>query len=158
MGISSSSMYEAFGDKRGVYLAALARFCEWERAKIAQMAQETANPELFIQGLFNTLDEVVSSSSRTQGSLALNAMVEYGTRDADVTNLLFAHFLGIGQIVANVIRRGQAERTVESQQDPLDLAYAILSALYGVATVKGVKPDFAHAAGITQVIMKLLQV
>lgn len=156
MGISSSSMYEAFGDKRGVFLAALARFCELERARITQMAQDAPTPEAFIERLFGSLDEVVNS--RAQGSLAFNTMVEYGTRDTDITELLLTHYLGIAEIIADLIRTGQQQGTVASQQEPMHLAYAILSALHGVATVKGVKPDFAHARAISQVIVKLLQV
>jgi TetR/AcrR family transcriptional repressor of nem operon len=156
MGISSSSMYEAFGDKRGVFLAALARFCELERARITQMAQDAPTPEAFIERLFGSLDEVVNS--RAQGSLAFNTMVEYGTRDADITELLLTHYLGIAEIIADLIRAGQQQGTVASQQEPMHLAYAILSALHGVATVKGVKPDFAHARAISQVVVKLLQV
>lgn len=158
MGISSSSMYEAFGDKRGVFLAALEHFCELERGQIARMAEDSASPELFIQGLFGSIEAAVQSKSPAQGSLAFNTMVEYGTRDPGVTELLLTHYFGIAAIIADVIRQGQAQGTVASRQDPLHLTYAILSALHGVAAVKGVKPDFPHVAAITQVVVKLLQV
>ncbi len=155
-GISSSSMYEAFGDKRGLFLVALGRFCEWERVRIAHMAREASSPEQFVSGLFGSIEDAVQSTSAAQGSLAFNTMVEFGTRDPDVTQLLLAHHAGIAQIVADVIRAGQAAGTVTSRQDPLELAYAIVSALHGVATLKGVKPDFPHAAAITAIIIRLL--
>jgi TetR/AcrR family transcriptional regulator, transcriptional repressor for nem operon len=158
MGISSSSMYEAFGDKRGVFLAALARFCEQERAQIAQMARDIPSPDEFVARLFGSIDDAVQPASRAQGSLAFNAMVEYGTRDPNITELLLGHYFGIAAIIADVIRQGQLSGTVMSQQDPLHLAYTILSALHGVATVKGVKPDFVHAQAIAQLVVKLLQI
>lgn len=156
MGISSSSMYEVFGDKRGVFLAALAHFCEIERERIAQMAQAAPTPQVFIEQLFASVEDVTQPQPQTQGSLAFNAMVEFGTLDPDVTPLLLDHYFGIVAIIAAVLEQGQAEGTVTRQAAPLDLAHTILTTLQGLATVKGVKPDFAHVQAITQIILHLL--
>lgn len=153
MGISSSSLYTVFGDKRKVFLTVLEQFCELELARIAQMAQDALTPEQFIERLFGSVDEAVQAKGHTQGSLAFNAMVEFGTRDPDVTRLLLNHYFGIAQIVAQVLQQRSA---ITDQQDAYDLAYTILSTLHGVATLKGVKPDFEHAA-IARSIIRLLQ-
>lgn len=156
MQISSSSMYEVFGDKRGIYLAALARFCTLERAQISQMAADAPTPQQFIQQLFATLEAVVQPDSRAYGSLAFNAMVEFGTRDPDVTKLLLDHYFGIAEIITGVLAEAQRLGSIANQQAPQHLAYTILSTLQGVATLKGVKPDFAYAGAITQVILTLI--
>lgn len=158
MGISSSSLYTAFRDKRGVYLAALEQYCELERARITQMAHDEPSPQRFIERLFGSIDEAVQPTDHAPGSLAFNAMVEYGTRDPDVTELLLTHYFGIAQIVAAVIRAGQEQGAISATGDALDLAYTVLSTLHGVATMKGVKPDFPHAAAITRIIVQLLAV
>jgi TetR/AcrR family transcriptional repressor of nem operon len=165
MGISSSSMYEAFGSKRGVFLAALERFCEVEREGIARMAQDAATPQQFIERLFAQVDNVIGSAAHikgpdegpiVQGSMAFNTMVEFGTLDADITKLLLTHYFGIADIVAGLIAQGQQDGTVTNDEAPLNLAYTILSTLHGVATLKGVKPDFTYVRAVTQVIIKLL--
>jgi TetR/AcrR family transcriptional regulator, transcriptional repressor for nem operon len=156
MGISTSSMYEVFGDKRGVFLAALARFCEWELARIDQMARDVPRPQRFIRQLFTTVEDAVLTNSQDQRSLAFNTMVEFGTVDAEVTKLLLKHYFAIAEIIADVLARGQRDGTITSKEPPLHLAYTILSALQGVATVKGVQPDFAYVDAVTHVILKLL--
>lgn len=156
MGISSSSMYEVFGDKRGVFLAALSSACEQERAQIAQMAFDAAVPERFIERLFASLEVVAENPPLRQGSLALNAMAEFGTRDPDVTHLLLEHYLGITGIITEVLGEAQEIGTITTRTEPLHLAYTILSTLQGVAAVKGVKPDFAYVQAVTQTILKLL--
>lgn len=155
-GISSSSMYETFGDKRGVFLAALERFCEQERAGIARMAHHARTPDNFIEQLFGSVETAVHAPSPSQASLAFNAMVEFGTRDVDITRLLLAHHEGIAQIIAAIITRGQQQGTVTTTRNPVELAYTMLSALHGLAVVKGVKPDFPHAAAITRLMLHLL--
>src|SRR5690554_1038604 len=64
MGISSSSMYEVFGDKRGIFLLALARFCELERGRIAQMAADAPTPQHFIEQLFATIEVITQPTPR----------------------------------------------------------------------------------------------
>jgi TetR/AcrR family transcriptional repressor of nem operon len=156
MGISSSSMYELFGDKRGVYLAALARSCELERAQMASMAHSAPTPQAFIQNLFEASDQAMQAGSSRAGSMALHAMVEFGLRDPDITQLLLAHYFAIAEVIARVIDQGQRAALVASAEDPHLLAYTLLTTLYGVVTLKGIKPDFADSGAIARVILTLL--
>jgi TetR/AcrR family transcriptional repressor of nem operon len=156
MGISSSSMYETFGDKRSVFLAALARFCELERDQTSRMAHAMPTATQFIEQLFVSAETIVQGASSTYGSMAFNTMVEFGMRDADVTELLFAHYLAIAEIIAGVLARAQTTGAITAQEDPLQLAHVILSALQGFVTVKGMKPDFAYGSTFKQVILRLL--
>lgn len=157
MGISSSSMYETFGDKRGIYLAVLRRYCTYEQARIAQMAQDAVTPERFIQNLFGSVELAAQPTSPVRGSLAFSAMVEFGTHDPDVTELLLEHYFKIAEIVAEVLAAGQAAGQISDREAPLHVAYTILSTLQGFATLKGVKPDFPYGSAITQVILHTLK-
>ena len=157
MGISSSSMYEVFGDKRGVFLAALAYFCQIERARIMDMAAQLATPQQFIVELFRSVENIVQTPSHTySGSLVFNTMVEFGMRDADITSLMLAHYLDIAEIIADVLAQAQTAGTITSQDAPLHLSHTILTTLQGVATLKGIKPDFAYVDAITTSILRLL--
>jgi TetR/AcrR family transcriptional regulator, transcriptional repressor for nem operon len=156
MGLSSSSMYETFGDKRGVFLAALAHYCTIEQARIQAMAQASPTPHAFIDALFTSIDEAVLAKSRAQGSLTFNTMVEFGTRDPDVTAQLLDHYFKIVQIIADSISEAQTSGKVSVQTLSLHLAHTILAALGGLATLKGVKPDFAYREAVTSVILSLL--
>lgn len=156
MGISSSSMYEAFGDKRGVYLAALALFCELERQRIIEVAASSPTPQLFIEHLFTSLDPEASNHFSGQGSMAFNAMVEFGTHDPAVTELLLTHYLSIVEIIAQVIKDGQTSGRVTNKADAHAISHTIVTTLQGTATIYGVKPNFAYIKAIMQVVIQLL--
>ncbi|MBI1259651.1 MAG: TetR family transcriptional regulator [Chloroflexi bacterium] len=156
MNISSSSMYEVFGDKRSIFLAALARFCLIEQANIAQLAENAATPQRFVEQLFASLDELTISGTSQHGSLAFNAMIEFGTQDADVTQLLLSHYFAIAKVISETLQRGQAAGIVNNRLPAPDLAHTILTALNGASTVKGVRPDFTYIPAITQVLLSLL--
>jgi TetR/AcrR family transcriptional repressor of nem operon len=156
MGISSSSMYEVFGDKRGVYLAALARSCELERERMEHLADAVETPQAFVQQLFELSDQAIQSGSNQAGSMALHAMVEFGPRDPDITRMLLGHYFAIAEIIARVIARGQQSAAVTSPEASHMLAYTLLTTLYGVVTLKGIKPDFAETRTIARIILTIL--
>lgn len=156
MGVSSSSLYEVFGDKRGIFLAALERFCEFERARIFQIAREAVTPQRFIEQLFASLEDMIAPDNRTYRSLAFNTMVEFGTHDTQITRLLLDHYFGIADNIAQILTEAQAKGTISTQANPHDLAYTILSTLQGLATIKGLQPNFGYRTAITHMMLKLL--
>jgi TetR/AcrR family transcriptional regulator, transcriptional repressor for nem operon len=155
-GISSSSLYEVFGDKRGIFLAALERSCRFERERISQMAVEASTPQVFIEQLFAALEDVAIPDVGTQRSLAFNTMVEFGTLDPPVTVLLLEHYFGIAEIIAHLLSEAQTRGSITTQENPRDLAYTILNTLQGFATIKGIQPSFGYGATITRLMLKLL--
>lgn len=157
MGISSSSLYETFGDKRSIFLAALARYCAIEQARICQMAADAPDPRSFIEMLFLSLDHVLETGAGEHGSLAFNTMVEFGTRDPDVAAQLLDHFFKIAEIIGDVLARAQADGIIPADLPPAHLAYTFLTALQGVATLKRVKPDFDYRQTILPPLLHLLQ-
>lgn len=156
MGISSSSLYETFGDKHAVYMAALERYCQQEQARMAHIAETAADPAEFIRSLFASLNTVVADVS-TQGSLAFNAMVEFGTRDTDVSKQLLHHYTQITAIVTRTIERWQLTGSVNEKVPAEALAHLILSTLIGVITVASVDTRYARRDDLAQLILRLLQ-
>jgi TetR/AcrR family transcriptional repressor of nem operon len=156
MGISSSSMYEFFGDKRAIFLAALERYCGIEQSLVAQIAASTPSAQAFIETLFASINDPVLDDTNIRGSFAFNTMVEFGTRDPDVTAQLVAHYYKIADIIAAVVADAQAAGTITSQAAPLDLAHTILTTLQGVVTVNGILSDYPYRAPITRLLSSLL--
>lgn len=158
MQISSSSMYEVFGDKRGVFLAALARYCGIEQAQVMAIAHAAVSPQAFIEALFASVNDLLQHESAAQGSsLAFNTLVEFGTRDAAIVNQLLDHYFKLAEIITGVLAQGQADGTITTQTPPLHLAYTILSTLHGIAVLSGVKPDFTYRDAVMQTLLSLLE-
>jgi len=157
MGISSSSMYETFGDKDSIFMAALERYCEIERAQVSEMIDRAANAIEFIEDLFKSIDRVLPGGSQQYGSMTFNTMAEFGTGKPAVTDLLFTHFLGIAEIIADVLRDAQQTNDISATDDPLHLAHVIISNLQGLATIKSMKPDYAYADAFLKIILRVLK-
>lgn len=157
MGISTSSMYEVFGDKRGTFLKALARFCELEQARLSLMAQRSGTAIQLIDDMFDSLDDVLHTTPENQGSLAFNTMVEFGTRDPHVTQVIFDHYFKIAGIIIDILRADQSAAVVTTHFDADHLAHLILCTLYGLAAVKRAQPTYAYTQPIKHLVHSLLE-
>lgn len=140
-GISSSSLYATFGDKRDVYLAALEHHRRLEREQfralldIAQPVRATL--DLMIAGL---IAEVLSESAE-RGSLTLKAAVEFGARDAAVTALLREHLDDLTLLLAERLRVAQASGEIAARHDAGALARHLLFGLYSLAVMARLYPE-----------------
>lgn len=155
MGISSSSMYEVFGDKHSIFLEALAHYCVLERANIVAQAQAAPSVTAFIEKLFLGLNPGLDPSLNS--SFAVSTLVELGTRDSDVNEQLIDHYFKIAQIMTDLLAKDQAQSRITKKIPPEHLAHTLLSALYGVTALTSVRPDFAYREAVTQVIVNLLK-
>lgn len=150
--ISSSSMYEVFGDKRGIFLQVLERYCAFEQARVVEMAAQAGSPREFIEMLFAN----VSGARGAQVSLALSTMVEFGTRDADVNARLIDHYFKIVEIISVMLAEAQANGVIATRLPAADLSHTILSTLYGILTVMSIKPESANHEAVKNTILTLI--
>jgi TetR/AcrR family transcriptional repressor of nem operon len=157
MGISSSSLYEVFGDKHGVFIAALERYCGFEQARLQAISESSENPTDFVTRMFASLNDIALHSGNTQGSMAFNAMVEFGKRDTAVTEQLLSHFNRIATLITDALARWQTSGQIRNPAPAAALAHLLLNTLIGVVTVTTVEPQYAHRDAITALMLSLLQ-
>ncbi|MAU10012.1 MAG: hypothetical protein CL607_09345 [Anaerolineaceae bacterium] len=157
MGISTSSMYDTFGDKRGVFVKALGRYCELERLRLVQLVEETPSAMEVVSYIFDSLDNVLQNSPENQGSLTFNTMVEFGTRDAHITEIIFTHFFRIADIILGVVKAGQASASITTQHDAEHLTHLMLCTLYGLAAIRRAQPTYPFSDAIKQLVYSFLE-
>lgn len=104
MGIGRQSLYDTFGDKRGLYLAALQAYARAECA--AHLAALHAGPRA-IDGLAALLERVVGQAG--QPCLGVSATCEFGCRDPEVNR--------IRDLEGKVLRAGLVKRLRQAQAE-----------------------------------------
>jgi TetR/AcrR family transcriptional repressor of nem operon len=157
MGISSSSLYETFGDKHAVFMRALERYCVIEQARLLDIADTASGPADFVMRVFTSLDAVFNQQPPTQGSMAFNAMVEFGARDPDVTARLRLHYARITEIVTDVMARWQQYGVIPDTTPAVDLAHMLLTALIGVVTISTVEPAATPRDAVARLVLSVIQ-
>ncbi|HEY0233995.1 MAG TPA: TetR/AcrR family transcriptional regulator [Afipia sp.] len=110
MKVGRQSMYDTFGDKRRLYVEALARYQRESTTENIRRLQSTASPlagvEAMISGLFPS-----EKAARERGCMGINSISEFGHADLDLNKLRAEN--GRRQHVALIERLSEAQATGE---------------------------------------------
>ena len=155
-GLSKSSLYATFGDKRKLFLAA---FDAYRKGRMEYLQQTLNNCQsarqsietFFRQGVAHSQDE-----TRVCGCMTANEAVELAPHDTDIQRLVAEDFQAIEDAFNQAIARGQADGSIKSRQEPRLLARFLLVGLQGLQVMARAKSDRARLDDTVTVMMTVL--
>jgi TetR/AcrR family transcriptional regulator, transcriptional repressor for nem operon len=155
-GLSKSSLYATFGDKRELFLAA---FNAYRKGRMQYMQQTLNNGLLvrqsieafFRQGVAHAQDE-----GRACGCMTANEAVELAPHDADIRRLVNEDFQAIEDVLAEAITRGQADGSISNRREPRVLARFLVVGLQGLQVMARAKTDPARLEDTVTIMMAAL--
>lgn len=120
LGISRSSMYNAFGDKEALFYASLEGYQKENSTALIELFKHSKSPLAAIRNLFTlTINDSVADK-QNKGCFIVNAAVELAPHDDKVKNIActntqiieraLAHQLEIGQEMGEVNRKYTAKQ------------------------------------------------
>jgi AcrR family transcriptional regulator len=131
MGIGRQSLYNAFGDKRALYLEALERY---QRATNSGHLQRLKTPVSPVTGIEALLLGLIAEDDdrRAMGCMGVGAVSEFGARDpalaelrARVSPVLFSHLV-------ERLREGQAHGEIDPAMKAEDAARFVQMTMTGL--------------------------
>ncbi|WP_371762926.1 TetR/AcrR family transcriptional regulator [Massilia sp.] len=154
MGIGRQSMYDTFGDKKQLYLAALTRYTDTGGAALQHRLGAGQSP---LGALEAFLREIAGADAalRARGCLSVNAIAEFGQADADVRALVERSQRVTEDIFADVLARARRAGELAPGLDPASAAHFVHTAIRGMrisakagagAAQLGATVDFVMAA------------
>src|ERR1700722_20155298 len=114
MGIARQSLYDTFGDKRGLYLKALVFY----RGETNGEKQPVLKATPSVKDGFGKLLFGLAAETREQherGCLLLSANLQRDTKDAVVRNLLRGNQATVEEIFAKALKRAQKQRELSNK-------------------------------------------
>lgn len=141
VGISSSSMYETYGDKHTLYLAALSAFRELEFNTIQTQLAEATSAQETMRLWFDEIINNLLADAQHRGTFTVNAAIELGATDADVAAQLQAHFDDITELLAQFFQTAQAYGEISPDHDPVALAQFFINTLFSISIQVKIYPN-----------------
>ncbi len=130
MGIGRQSLYGAFGDKRGLFLEALARYSERSLARMrAAMEAEGSAPAALEAALMIDLG---CGADVESGCLGVGSIAEFGRTDADVNALGDRVGAAVVALFADRVRAGVTAGVFRPDLDPDAVGRMLLSLKSGL--------------------------
>lgn len=146
LGLSSSSIYAAFGGKYGLFMAALKHGAEQDKAMIVQALEHPAGLLAGLTALYQGLIDSLLGEDEGSASLTLRAALESldagvltapagETPAPDVLDAMRAHFTDLAAVVTERLESAQHRGELRLKQDASDLALFILLNAFNLTVV-----------------------
>jgi AcrR family transcriptional regulator len=156
MGLASGSIYKAFKDKRAVFLAALDRHIVLRKEQIAAAGRSSKPARERLRDVLAHFVEVSKGVEGRRGCMVVGSAVELAILDKEIAARVNASMTKNEAFLADLIRQGQADKSISTGIDPDETARVIVCLTQGLRVVgkSGRAPQDTAAA--VAIAMKLL--
>jgi TetR/AcrR family transcriptional regulator, transcriptional repressor for nem operon len=140
MGITSASVYNAFGDKRSLYRLALEHYLEHSvRDRVARLTP--LPPFSAIRAFFDEIVERSVTDKQRRGCMLVNSALEVAPYDPELQKLVADEMIFIEGFFYRCISEGQRDGTITSKRPADELAKVLLSVLLGIRVLARTRPQ-----------------
>jgi AcrR family transcriptional regulator len=131
MRIGRQSLYNAFGDKRGLYLAALDAY---QQASVDGHIERLSAPSSPLAGVRDLLTGLIAEDEETRalGCMGVGAACEFGASDPDLAERRQASQKRLRTRLIARLREGRQAGEIDPSLDPEDAADFILIGMTGL--------------------------
>jgi TetR/AcrR family transcriptional regulator, transcriptional repressor for nem operon len=140
MGIARQSLYDTFGDKRALYLKAMAFYRERTNSSLRETL--TSAPKVkagFTRVLLGLVAE--SREQHARGCLLLSANMERAVNDKEIARFLEDNPAAVESIFAEALRRGQRDGELPNGAEAGALAKFFVATIQGMRAMARLKSD-----------------
>ncbi|AVJ24086.1 MULTISPECIES: TetR/AcrR family transcriptional regulator [Pseudomonas] len=113
-GLSKSSLYETFGDKRKLFMAAYEVYRQERMQMLRGYLSSQPTAYASIETFFETVLEHAKNDDKPFGCMSCNEAVEFGPHDPELQELIQLDFQGMEAAFAYAVRDGRQDSSIAS--------------------------------------------
>jgi len=155
-GLSKSSLYQTFTDKRTLFLAAFETYREARVTYLRDRLNDGRPARESIEAFFDDVLRQATDKARPYGCMSCNEAVELGPEDAHVRKVVAADFQAVEDLFADAIARGQRDGSIRSQVNARVLARFLTVNLQGIQVMVRARTDASRVADNVKVMLASL--
>lgn len=133
MGVQKASLYATFGDKRKLFMAALAQYQDFHFAQFEREIQAAPSLRQFLRDTLMIWMREAASRNSARGCFCVNTAVELGPRDPEIAKMLTLHAHRVERTMAEALDRAKAQGEVRADLDTQVAARHLYVTLYGLS-------------------------
>ena len=140
MGIARQSLYDTFGDKRALFLKAMAHYRDQTNSQMQKMLNESPS----VRDGFTRLLSGLAAETREQherGCLLLSANLQRDHKDVVVRHFLRDNQARVEAIFLHTLARAQKQGELSANDDPSALARFFVVTIQGMRAMARLKSD-----------------
>ncbi|TCR89793.1 TetR/AcrR family transcriptional regulator [Rhizobium sp. BK376] len=156
MGLTQASLYNAFGDKRGLYMKALRQYVDSRLYGRFARSTGAPTPGLAIVSYFSSIIRDSLADPDHRGCLLVNGAFEAQPDDAELQRVIAAETTEIEAFFRHHLALAQESGEIPNSEPPEDLAKMLLAVQFGLRTLVRVRPERELLDGMVRPVMSML--
>lgn len=156
MEISGASLYNAFGDKRGLYAKALNRYLDQTFRERIRRIEPAMPPRQAIEAFLQEIIKRSLGDKQRRGCMLVNSAIESAPFDRDFLGIVAIFLDEVEAFFLRCVSKGQKEGTITRVHSATDLSKSLLGILLGIRVLARVRPERALLEGLARPILSLL--
>ncbi|HHT7237838.1 MULTISPECIES: TetR/AcrR family transcriptional regulator [Bacillus] len=157
MEIQRPSLYAAFGDKEGLFEAALRRYTNIHAASIRTKLQKEQSVKEAIRTFFENMVEEEYKKESNKGCFCINTMVELAPHNEKFEVLTREHQMYLSVIFQELIAKGIQSGELQSDVNAKALAQTLVTSLIGLTVLMKSSPERSVIDNSVSIILSLLK-
>ncbi|KZE06767.1 TetR/AcrR family transcriptional regulator [Bacillus mycoides] len=157
MEIQRPSLYAAFGDKEGLFEAALRRYTNLHAASIRTKLQKERSVKEAIRTFFENMVEEEYKKESNKGCFCINTMVEIAPHNEKFEVLTREHQMYLSVIFQELIAKGIQSGELQSDVNAKALAQTLVTSLIGLTVLMKSRPKRSVVDNSVCIILSLLK-
>lgn len=155
-GLSKSSLYATFGDKRSLFLAAFEVSRKERMTHLQRILDDACPARESIERFFREVVTHVAEPSERCGSMTINQAVELAPHDVDVQKLVAEDFRAVEDALVRAIERGRADGSIASREGSRQLGRFLVVGLGGLEVMARANSERVRLDDAVSVMMAAL--
>ncbi|MEK0083124.1 TetR/AcrR family transcriptional regulator [Benzoatithermus flavus] len=156
-GLHRGSLYGAFGDKRRLFLKALARYLDTALGERLAVLETPQAGRTEILALFQGLARDAACDRERKGCLVTNCAIELADRDPDLACQAARSLDRFERAFAAAVRQAQARGEIAATHDPVRLARFLTVCMEGMLVLARARPDPAWLDDAVAAVAEVLR-
>ena len=156
MGIGKKSLYDTFGNKRSLFLKALAHYAHTTHQSIRDRLSTPGSPLANLQHLLQDWQTMHSQPGSCGCMLGTN-IADFNTDDAEIARVMRGYLQSIEDTLTTTLTRAQAAGELGPEAEPRNLARLLRLMTQGMALVGRVMEEDTTIKGSVDAAIALLK-
>jgi TetR/AcrR family transcriptional regulator, transcriptional repressor for nem operon len=156
MEIAEGSLYKAFSDKRGLFLAAFERYVMLRSERLAQELANTRTGRDKVRAILVVYAEHSHGKTGRRGCFVVGSAVDLASSDPEMAKRVAAVLANQERRLVEFIRQGQEDGSVSSRVDAVVTARLLLCVVQGMRVLGKTGRSHEEMASLVDSALKLL--
>ncbi len=146
--VNRGSLYGTWGDKRGLFVAALKAYDSGVRAASMRQAAASLPPLEAIRAILSTFAAQAANPADAVGCMLTNTALERAPHDPEIRAMVAAGQRDAERILRSLVEAARTAGDLPADLDPVAAGRRLLATLAGLAVLVRSQPDPALLAAI----------